>query len=139
MIKLLPIIGFIVTVVLAIYLDSPYSFINKENVQVTSIPNEVLLAEGTDEESEAVSSDSETADNESVTTEEEEDQEANAEESEEALDDYTLEMILEKTTVEGDYVIEEYREYEVYKDENGEIIKSVPTSHFDYLRYYDEK
>ena len=43
--KLLPIIGIMVTMVVLIYLDSPYSLINKDYVGVTSIPNEVLQAE----------------------------------------------------------------------------------------------
>ena len=56
--KLLPIIGIMVTMVVLIYLDSPYSLINKDYVGVTSIPNEVLQAEATAEEAEAVTSDS---------------------------------------------------------------------------------
>ena len=44
--------------VVLIYLDSPYSLINKDYVGVTSIPNEVLQAEATAEEAEAVTSDS---------------------------------------------------------------------------------
>ncbi|MGD6817427.1 hypothetical protein [Metabacillus sp. 84] len=34
-----------------------------------------------------------------------------------------------------EYKVETYREYEVYTDSNGEIIKEVPTSNFNYLRY----
>lgn len=33
------------------------------------------------------------------------------------------------------YIIETYREYEVHRDENGKIIKQVPTSNFEYIRY----
>jgi len=33
------------------------------------------------------------------------------------------------------YIVETYREYEVYKDKDGNIIKQVPTSNFDYIRY----
>ena len=40
--------------------------------------------------------------------------------------------------IEGDYIIEEYREYEVFRDENGGILKSIPTSNYDYIRYYKE-
>jgi hypothetical protein len=36
--------------------------------------------------------------------------------------------------VEG-YIVETYREYEIYKDQDGNIIKQVPTSNFNYLRY----
>ena len=128
--KLLPIIGIIVTMVVLIYLESPYSLINKNYVGVTSIPNEVLQAEATAEEAEAVTSDSDVLEDERNTGENE---------SEEFMTNYTLEMLFEERMIEGDYVIEEYREYEVSRDKNGEIIKSVPTSNYDYIRYYKEQ
>ena len=126
--KLLPIIGIMVTMVVLIYLDSPYSLINKDYVGVTSIPNEVLQAEATAEEAEAVTSDSDMIEGETDTGE-----------NEEFISDYTLEMIFEERMIEGDYLIEEYREYEVFRDEKGNIIKSIPTSNFDYIRYYTEQ
>ena len=125
--KLLPIIGIMVTMVVLIYLDSPYSLINKDYVGVTSIPNEVLQAEATAEEAEAVTSDSDMVEGET-----------NSGENEEFISDYTLEMIFEERMIEGDYIIEEYREYEVFRDENGDILKSIPTSNYDYIRYYKE-
>ena len=121
--KLLPIIGIMVTMVVLIYLDSPYSLINKDYVGVTSIPNEVLQAEATAEEAEAVTSDSDMVEGE----------------NEEFISHYTLEMIFEERMIEGDYIIEEYREYEVFRDENGGILKSIPTSNYDYIRYYKEQ
>jgi hypothetical protein len=33
------------------------------------------------------------------------------------------------------YIVETYREYEVYKDKDGNIFKQVPTSNFDYIKY----
>ena len=48
-------------------------------------------------------------------------------------------MIFEERMIEGDYIIEEYREYEVFRDENGGILKSIPTSNYDYIRYYKEQ
>jgi hypothetical protein len=51
---------------------------------------------------------------------------------------YTLENKLVGQKKEDGYVVEIYREYEIYKDNNGKIIKSVPTSHFDYLRYAEQ-
>lgn len=33
------------------------------------------------------------------------------------------------------YIVETYREYEVYKDKDGNILKHVPTSNFDYIKY----
>jgi hypothetical protein len=46
-----------------------------------------------------------------------------------------LENILVDTKVVDGYIVETYREYELYKDENGNVIKSIPTSNDDYLRY----
>lgn len=33
------------------------------------------------------------------------------------------------------YIVETYREYEIYKDQDGNIIKQVPTSNFNYIKY----
>ena len=116
--------------VVLIYLDSPYSLINKDYVGVTSIPNEVLQAEATAEETEAVTSNSDMVEGETSTGENE---------NEEFISNYTLEMIFEERIIEGDYIIEEYREYEVFRDENGGILKSIPTSNYDYIRYYKKQ
>ena len=45
-------------------------------------------------------------------------------------------MVLESKSEIDDDIVETYREYEIYKDENGQVIKKVPTSNFDYLRYH---
>lgn len=34
-----------------------------------------------------------------------------------------------------DYIVETYREYEIYKNQAGNVTKSVPTSNYDYIRY----
>ena len=47
----------------------------------------------------------------------------------------SLEMVLVSKKEVSGYIIETYREYESYKDKSGEIIKDVPTSNYDYLRY----
>lgn len=36
---------------------------------------------------------------------------------------------------EDGYSIEVYQEYEVYKDEQGNVIERVPTENYNYLRY----
>jgi hypothetical protein len=33
------------------------------------------------------------------------------------------------------YIVETFREYEVYKDKDGNILKQVPTSNYDYIKY----
>lgn len=63
------------------------------------------------------------------------DQSANADVSELLLPE--LEYIHQKDEdeeVDG-YIVETYREYEIYKDQYGNIIKQVPTSNFDYIKY----
>ncbi len=131
--KSMPMIGLAITLLLLIYLESPYSLINAEHVRVSSIPNEVLLAEA-----ESIAEDGNEL-SEPVVSNEEGATEDDSQESEEAeAQDFTLEMMLEdKSRVDG-YIVETYREYEIYKNENGEIIKKVPTSNFDYIRYYDK-
>ncbi|MGG3890999.1 hypothetical protein [Metabacillus fastidiosus] len=57
------------------------------------------------------------------------------ESDEEKLSLSVLEKKLVGSTYIDGYEVEVYREYEVYKDENGEIIESIPTSNYDYLRY----
>lgn len=52
----------------------------------------------------------------------------------------TIIPILEDRFVEREYiddqVVEKYQEYEIYMDEKGNVIKTVPTSNFNYIRYY---
>jgi hypothetical protein len=48
-----------------------------------------------------------------------------------------IEKVLESTEKEAGYIIETYREYEVYKNKNGEIIKKKPTSTLDILKFWD--
>jgi hypothetical protein len=47
----------------------------------------------------------------------------------------TLEIKLVEITEDEGYVVEMYREYEVYKDDEGAIIESIPTENYQYLRY----
>ncbi|MFC5774585.1 hypothetical protein [Ectobacillus antri] len=42
--------------------------------------------------------------------------------------------LVKKETIKG-YVIETYQEYEIYKDALGNVVKSIPTSNYQYLRY----
>ncbi|GLY10916.1 hypothetical protein ACP2W0_09715 [Pseudobacillus badius] len=35
----------------------------------------------------------------------------------------------------GHYIVETYREYEVYTDGQGNVKESVPTSNYNYIRY----
>ena len=48
-------------------------------------------------------------------------------------------MVLESKSEIDDYIVETYQEYEIYKDENGQVIKKVPTSHFDTFATKNEK
>ncbi|GMX63281.1 MULTISPECIES: hypothetical protein [Paenibacillus] len=36
---------------------------------------------------------------------------------------------------DGTYLVEAYRQYEIYKDKNGKTVKTVPTENFNYIRY----
>lgn len=48
---------------------------------------------------------------------------------------YSLETKLVDVVEDEGYTVEVYREYEVYKDEEGNTIESVPTDNYQYLRY----
>ncbi|MBB6446969.1 hypothetical protein [Bacillus benzoevorans] len=126
--KWIPITGLLFTILVLSYLESPYSFINKDHAQVTSIPNEVLLAEAQKENHPA------SQEQESKETSSNE----NAAEDEEVAQNYSLEMVFESKSKKDGYIVETYREYQFYRDENGQVIKKVPTSNYNYLRYYDK-
>lgn len=115
--------GVIIVLASLLYLESPYSFINEKHVQILSTPYEVLLADEKEKEMEAVSSDSD----EATSTDESEGP---------RIQDFVLEMILEDVSEVDGYVVETYREFEIYKDKNGQVINKVPTSNYDYIRYY---
>jgi len=118
----LPFVGLALTLVVLTYLESPYSVINEKHTTISSIPYEVALAEAR----EPVSTDKETGAME----------EDDAVESEEiAALNYSLKMILEEKSEIDNYVVETYREYEIYTDNDGQVVKKVPTSNYDYLRY----
>lgn len=121
----LPAVGIILTVVLVSYLESPSSVINKEHVQFSSIPYEVLRADAEAQGSEPAS-----------LLEEETNVTADKESEEVLAQNYSLDMILEEKTEIDGYIVETYREYEIYKDDQGQVFKKVPTSNYDYLRYY---
>jgi hypothetical protein len=110
-------VGILLTFIVIGYLESPYSVFNKEYATVSSIPYEVALAE----QSETVSP-------------EEIDEQSSKNEEIAALN-FSLEMVLESKSEIDDYIVETYQEYEIYKDKTGQVIKKIPTSHFDYLRY----
>ncbi|MBT2636784.1 hypothetical protein [Bacillus sp. ISL-39] len=33
------------------------------------------------------------------------------------------------------YIVETYREYEIHRDQEGKILKQIPTSNYEYVRY----
>ncbi|MGP7819007.1 hypothetical protein [Niallia sp. 01092] len=59
--------------------------------------------------------------------------EVNAEEK--TLGAPELEYKLDSTVKENGYIIETHREYEIYKDRNGELVKTVATPNTQTLQY----
>lgn len=49
----------------------------------------------------------------------------------------TIKEKLEKKEKVDGYIVEIFREYEIYKDKDGNVVKSVPTSKTDMLKYWD--
>lgn len=70
---------------------------------------------------------------EAVTVPDENEVETEVEQTESIIPKF--EYILEKTEEVDGYLVETYREYEFYIDKNRNLIKKVPTSHFDFIRY----
>ncbi|SEH63100.1 hypothetical protein SAMN05192559_102378 [Halobacillus karajensis] len=48
-----------------------------------------------------------------------------------------LELVQEGTKMVDGAKVEAYREYEIYKNSDGKVIKKVPTDHYQYLKYKD--
>ena len=118
--KFLPLIGIAIIFIVVGYLESPYSVMNKPYATSSSIPYEVTIAK----------------DSEPVSIEENDDTNEKSLETEEiAALNFSLEMVLESRSEVDDDIVETYREYEIYKDENGQVVKKVPTSKYEYLRY----
>jgi hypothetical protein len=88
----------------AAYLDSPFSFINKDYAYSTDEP---VMAQPV--------------------------------EVEPSSDVPVLEEKLEKIEKVDDYIVETYQEYEVYKDKDGNVIKSEPTGKIDTLQYWNDQ
>ncbi|QQZ11135.1 hypothetical protein I5776_09705 [Heyndrickxia vini] len=44
-------------------------------------------------------------------------------------------LVNSKKDKEQGYVVETYREFEIYKDKNGTIYKTIPTENYNYLKY----
>jgi len=47
-----------------------------------------------------------------------------------------IKKLVNHEKVDG-FIVETYQEIEVYKDENGKVVKEVPTSRTEILKYYD--
>ncbi|WP_087973269.1 hypothetical protein [Oceanobacillus rekensis] len=60
---------------------------------------------------------------------------AETEKEQEPVTYSSSEYIFEEEKVENGYRIEVYREYEIHEDEEGNRIKKVPTSNYNYLKY----
>ncbi|MEO2076100.1 MAG: hypothetical protein ABGX20_12095 [Bacillus sp. (in: firmicutes)] len=93
---LIAILGF------AAYLDSPFSFLNKDYSYSADQP---VMAQPVDVEP--------------------------------TEDTPVLEEKLEKREKVDGYILETYEEYEVYKDKDGNVVKSEPTGKTDTLKYWD--
>jgi len=59
------------------------------------------------------------------------------EEDMEEMEEYIpiYEYRLDKTEEHDGYIVETYREYEIFKNEKGKIVKTIPTENYNYIRY----
>ncbi|MYL48094.1 hypothetical protein GLV98_01295 [Halobacillus litoralis] len=70
-----------------------------------------------------------------VSTEDRETEAVATQETEDLFTTMELELVHEGTKVVDGSKVEAYREYEIYKDRDGNIIKEVPTEHYNYIKY----
>ncbi|REJ10451.1 hypothetical protein [Halobacillus trueperi] len=70
-----------------------------------------------------------------VSTENNETEAVATQDKEEPFTTMELELVYEGTKVVGGAKVEAYREYEIYKDRDGNMIKEVPTENYNYLKY----
>ncbi|SHR27015.1 Uncharacterised protein [Mycobacteroides abscessus subsp. abscessus] len=116
--KYMYILGIIALITLVAYLESPNSPLAHPN-EGTNMYSSIPSVEDSDSPGATeANSNVENAEEEAVLT--------------------SLELKLEKTELVDGYIIETYREYEIYNNEAGEVIESVPTEHYEYLKYLDE-
>jgi hypothetical protein len=54
-------------------------------------------------------------------------------------EDMVLEWRLVDTFNDGNWRVEKYREFEKHLDDKGKVVQEVPTSNFNYLRYWRYK
>ncbi|PLT35453.1 hypothetical protein [Bacillus sp. V5-8f] len=43
-------------------------------------------------------------------------------------------VLVESETIDGE-IVEKYQEVEIYKSEDGTVLKRIPTNYYDYIRY----
>ncbi|WP_096270195.1 hypothetical protein [Paucisalibacillus globulus] len=51
---------------------------------------------------------------------------------------YSYEFLLDVMKEVNENIVETYREYQIHKDDEGNIISRIPTSNYQYLRYEKE-
>lgn len=66
------------------------------------------------------------------------DEEVNVTVEDELIDNLnlSLEMKLIDSQIINGNTVETYREYEVYRDDVGNIVKKIPTDNYEYLEYW---
>ncbi|GEN52215.1 hypothetical protein [Halobacillus faecis] len=70
-----------------------------------------------------------------VSTEENETEAVVTKDAEDAGTTMELEMKHEGTKIVDGSRVEAYREYEIYKDRDGNILEEVPTEYYNYIKY----
>lgn len=95
-------LGLLLMLGIGAYLDSPYSFINKNYAYSASEP---VMARPIEQK--------------------------------EAEEPEIKEKLVTREKEDDGYIVETYREYDIYKDSNGKVIKTVPTDKEDTLKYWD--
>ncbi|KAB2330622.1 hypothetical protein [Bacillus mesophilum] len=114
--RLLPLIGIIAVILFIAYYETTYSIEDGANNELYNYPQIPVVNDSSENEEVSASASIETADPlEGLTPE--------------------LELRYESETIEEGYLVETHRQYEIYRDQNNQVVKSIPTDHIEYIKY----
>lgn len=113
--RLLPLIGIIAVILVIAYYETAFSIEDGANNEQDDYPQIPVV--------------NDSSENEEVSAA-----------SEEAADPLAglapeLELKYESETIEDGYLVETHRQYEIYRDQDNQVIKSIPTDHIEYIKY----
>lgn len=113
--RLLPLFGIIAVILVIAYYETAYSIEDGANNELYDYPQIPVVNDSSENEEVSASTSEEADPLEGLTPE--------------------LELRFESETIEDGYLVETHRQYEVYRDQANQVIKSIPTDQIEYIKY----